>query len=438
MNAPRVAIVGAGASGTIQALHLLRASGGRVILIEREREPARGTAYGTRRPEHLLNVTAHRMSVWPDDPEEFARWFGERGGAADDYAPRMLFGDYLAGLMAGADQRLEIVAGEAVAVEAMGKGEQVCLADGRCFDVDAVVLAPGNLRPAPVRGVEPSRLGSLYVEDPWFGDFAKHLRDDDSVLLVGTALTAVDAALTLDATGFRGRILAISRRGLIPRPHLRREPVIDGPDEFPRTCLGLLRTLRRRAERIGWREAVHELRPVTQQVWGGLPLDEQRRFVRHLRPWWDVHRHRIAPAVAERISSMQAEGRLRVLAGRIQSAEADGDAAIVKWRPRGGDEFEQVRVRRIVGCSGPELDVARAGEPLLDALLAAGRIRPDSLRLGVDVDRDSRVLDAAGVPSDTLYTIGPMTRGTFWETIAVSDIAAQARGVARRIIDHAS
>ena len=438
MRAPRVAIVGAGASGTIQALHLLRAGAGRVFLIEREREPARGTAYGTRRPEHLLNVTAHRMSVWPEDPEEFARWFGERGGAADDYAPRMLFGDYLAGLAAAADERLEIVAGEAVAVHATAEGEQVRLADDRRLDVDAVVLALGNLRPAPVRGIEPARLGDLYVEDPWFGDLADHLRDDDTVLLVGTALTAIDAALTLDATGFRGKILAISRRGLTPRPHLRREPVIDGPAEFPRTCVGLLRAVRGRARRIGWREAVHELRPITQEVWGDLPPVERRRFVRHLRPWWDVHRHRIAPAVAERIAAMEAEGRLHVAAGRIQSAEADGDAAIVQWRPRGADALEQVRVRRIVGCSGPELDIARAGEPLLDSLLAADRIRPDALRLGIDVDRDSRALDAAGRPSDTLFTIGPMTRGAFWETIAVSDIAAQAQGVAQRIVASAT
>src|SRR5688572_22511720 len=223
--ARRFAVVGAGASGTVQALHLLREGAERVVLVEREREPGRGTAYGTRRPEHLLNVTAHRMSVWPDDPEEFGRWFGARGGAADDYAPRMQFGDYLSGLMAAAGDRLELVCGEAVAVEAADGGERVRLGDGRGLDADAVVLALGNLRPAPVRGVDPARLGALYVADPWYGGFAEGLDEDDTILLVGTALTAIDAALTLDATGFRGKILAVSRRGLTPRPHLRREPV---------------------------------------------------------------------------------------------------------------------------------------------------------------------------------------------------------------------
>ena len=111
-------MIGAGASGTIQALHLLREGVPRVTLIERERGAGRGVAYGTRRPEHLLNVTASRMIVFPDDPGHFARWFGERDGAAEDYAPRMMFGDYVRELIAAAGDRLQVLSGEAVDVEA--------------------------------------------------------------------------------------------------------------------------------------------------------------------------------------------------------------------------------------------------------------------------------------------------------------------------------
>lgn len=432
MTARHVAVIGAGASGVLQALHLLRLGVERVSLVEREREPGRGTAYGTRRPEHLLNVTARRMIVYPGDPDHFARWFAARGGEPDDYAPRSLFGDYLCELVAAARGRIAIVASEAVNVTASGGQEEIGLSDGRTIPADAAVLALGNLRPASLAGIEPAQLGALYVEDPWFGGFAERLCAEDTVLLIGTGLTAVDAALTLDATGFEGRILAISRRGLAPRAHLQREPVAESPTDFPRTCVDLLRAIRRRGGEIGWREAVHELRPVTQTLWSAAPLAERRRFLRHLRPWWDVHRHRLAPAVADRIEAMQREGRLAVAAGRIRSVEADGGTAVVAWRPRGHDETERLRVRRIVNCSGPELDIARAGEPLLDALLAAGRIRPDSCRLGIDVDSESRAVMADGTPG-SLYAIGPMTRGAFWESIAVPDIAVQAQAVAQRI-----
>jgi uncharacterized NAD(P)/FAD-binding protein YdhS len=432
VTAAHVAVIGAGASGTMQALHLLREGVARVTLIEREREPGLGTAYGTRRPEHLLNVTARRMSVFPDDPDHFARWLTARGGAAEDYAPRMVFGEYLRGLMEAARGRLDVVEGEAVGAALDGAAE-VNLGDGRAVAADAVVLALGNLRPAPLAGVPPRALGRAYVDDPWFGRLRDALGDEDQVLLIGTGLTAVDAALTLDATGFRGRILALSRRGQMPRGHLRREPVAEPMAEFPGGCVGLLRAVRRRSAEIGWREAVHEVRQAVQRLWSAAPMIERRRFLRHLRPWWDVHRHRIAPDVADRIAGMQQGGRLSVAAGRVLGAVRDAEAAAVTWRPRGGGEPERIRVARIVNCSGPELDIRRAGEPLLDHLLQAGSIRPDPCRLGIEVDPHSRAVSAGGAPSDRLFAIGPITRGAFWESIAVADIAVQAQAVARRI-----
>jgi uncharacterized NAD(P)/FAD-binding protein YdhS len=90
-------------------------------------------------------------------------------------------------------------------------------------------------------------------------------------------------------------------------------------------------------------------------------------------------------------------------------------------------------VRRIVNCTGPELDIRHAGQPLFDALLASGRIRPDPCRLGIEVDALSRAVDVRGAPSDSLAAIGPVTRGAFWESVAVSDIAVQAQRVAARL-----
>jgi uncharacterized NAD(P)/FAD-binding protein YdhS len=427
----RVAVVGAGASGTIQALHLIRAGAGKVMLIERARIPGRGVAYGTRRPEHLLNVPARRMSVWPDDPDDFAHWLAARGGEPYDFARREQFGDYLAGLRAR-EPAIEIVVGEAVAIED-GAEQTVRLRDGRALLADAVVLAPGNLPPRVPAGLDPARLGAAFVGDPWQAGFAQGLGDEDNVLLIGTGLTAVDAALTLDALGFRGRILALSRRGLLPRASLAHDPAtgdFDPPDGGP---AALLRGVRARAREVGWHGAVQETRRHAQRLWEAAPPEGRHRFLRHLRPWWDVHRHRIAPAVADRIEAMRREGRLEAAAGRILSAEEAGDGAAVRWRPRGAKETRLLKVRRIVNCTGPELDIRHAGQPLFDALLASGRIRPDPCRLGIEVDALSRAVDVRGAPSDSLAAIGPVTRGAFWESVAVSDIAVQAQRVAARL-----
>jgi uncharacterized NAD(P)/FAD-binding protein YdhS len=422
----RVAVIGAGASGALQALHLKR-NGVEIALIERGPAPGRGVAYGTKRPEHLLNVPARRMSAFSDDPDHFTRWFAARaGGGAEDFAPRMLYGDYLQGLLAEAG--IEAVRGEAVDLA----GGAVRLSDGRWLEADAMVLAPGNFRPARPRGIDPAALGAAWVEDPWASGL-DGLGPRDVVLLLGTGLTAVDVALTLDATGFRGRIVALSRRGLAPRAHGPREPMVAPAEELPASCVGLLRRVRARSSELGWRSAVHELRSVTQAIWGAASQEERRRFLRHLRPWWDVHRHKLAPAIGERIEAMQAEARLAIAAGKLVSVEPVEDGARLSFRMRGTEAVETLRVARIVNCTGPETDIARAGEPLLGALLEAGRIRQDALGIGIEVDGQCRAIGRDGAASETLSVIGPVTRGTFWESVAVPDIRAQAERVAARL-----
>lgn len=433
MNHGHVAVIGGGLSGTLQAIHLVRAGIGKVSLIERARVPGRGVAYGTDRPEHLLNVPARRMSAFPDRPDHFTRWWEERGGSEEGYAPRMVYGDYIRAQLAEAMHGIEIVHGEAVDIRATETGEEIRLGDGRTIAADAVVLAPGNLHPAVPGEFDMAALGKAWVGDPWATDPGEGLGADDAVVILGTGLTAVDTALTLDARGFTGRILALSRRGLAPRAHEPREPMVVPKVPLPATCAGMTRRLRRRSAEVGWRSAVHELRSVTQGLWRDAAPAERARFLRHLRPWWDVHRHRIAPAVGATIRRLEAEGRLRFAAGKVMAIEPAGNGATLAWRRRGSDAIETVSAKRIVNCTGPEMNIVRAGEPLFDALMTAGRIRPDPLGIGLDVDWDCRVLGADGAPSPALSAIGPVTRGTFWESVAVPDIRVQAERVAKRL-----
>jgi uncharacterized NAD(P)/FAD-binding protein YdhS len=431
-----VAIIGAGLSGALQAIHLARAGATKVTLVERGRAPGRGVAYGTGRPEHLLNVPARRMSAFPDQPDDFMDWFARtHGGDAEDYAPRKVYGDYICARLAEAGERIDIVPGEAVDVARAADGEHLKLADGREIVADAAILAPGNFPPALPARIDTEALGSAWIGDPWSEFDIEGLGADDAVVLIGTGLTAVDAILTLDALGFAGRILAISRRGLAPRAHRPREPLVaPPPGDLPATCIGMLRHVRRRAGEVGWMSAVHELRPITQGIWLAASEAERRRFLRHLRPWWDVHRHRIAPTVASTVGRLHGEGRLTFAAGRIFAATPEGGRARVDWRPRGGDRIETARGARIVNCTGPELDIVRAGEPLFDALLAAGRIRPDTLRIGIDTDPETLgAIDRDGRASGTLYVIGPPTKGAFWESIAVPDIRLQTERLAKRL-----
>ena len=431
-----IVIVGGGFSGTLLAINLMRHGGPHATLVERRsRQLARGVAYSAAHPSHLLNVRAGNMSALPDDPDHFARWLGEQGeGDRTSFVARTTYGRYLRAMLdetvAKADGRLRLVEGE---VRALDSAAQISLtmADGARIVADSAVLALGNLPPHTPPGLSPDGLSpGVYRPDPWASDIAEGLQADDTVVLVGTGLTAIDAALLLDARGFAGTILCVSRRGLVPRRHVDGAPATRGVSDKPQGGLAdLVRHVRCRAAESGWRAAVDELRPVTQMMWGAASQGDRARFLRHLRPYWDVHRHRLAPRVADRVDALVAEGRLRFVAGKLVGAQGND----LSWRPRGEPAPVVTRVARIVNCTGPQGDLLRSDEPLVRQLLADGAIRPDPLRLGVDVDAQSRVLRRDGSADERVHCIGPMTRGGLWEVVAVPDIRQQSWDLARRL-----
>ena len=435
-----VAIVGAGFSGSLAAINLLRHDGPRATLIDRQPDAGAGLAYGAAHPSHLLNVRAANMSAFPDDPDHFVRWLDRRGlgEAGRTFVPRLAYGDYLRDLLdrAAADfpGRLRIVRGDASDVEAQDR-VTIKLADGDCVIADAAILAVGNLPPHTPPEIDAAALApARYAADCWNPAATAELGADDTVLVLGTGLTMVDVVLLLDAKGFRGRIVALSRRGLLPHAHAAPgEPWVPIKERPAPVLSRLVRTLRERAAAIGWRSAIDELRPFTQDMWRAASLAERERFIRHARPWWDIHRHRLTPAVATRIAALQESGQLRVVAGKIAFATERQEGVAVDWRPRGRSDTQGIVVQRIINCTGPQGHLHRTSEPLLHRLTQAGVIQPDSARLGIDVDEQMRVIGYDGVPNDRIFALGPMTRGAFWEIVAVPDIRNQAWTLARRL-----
>ena len=433
-----VVIVGGGFSGTLLAANLVRFAGPRVTVVERvARQMGRGVAYSAEQASQLLNVRAAGMSAYPDDSGHFVRWVAARGMPADQFVARATYGDYLCEALAeahaAAGDRLSFVNGEVVGVE---EGSTAVLADGTRIAAKAVVLTVGNLPPHTPPGLLPEALPpGVYVSDPWGSRIGEGLGADDTVVLVGTGLTAIDVRLKLAERGYAGRIVALSRRGLGPRRHVQGLPPPRPYADPPREPLSALtRQVRAAAAKDGWRLAVDALRPVTQRWWGRADDATRRRFLRHLRPFWDVHRHRLAPQVADAIEQLVGRGQLSFVAGKIVgAAPLGGAAAALTWRPRGAEAPITLAASRIVNCTGPQGDIRRSDDPLLRDLLAEGRIRPDALNLGIEVDAQSRVITAGGQADPALYCVGPMTRGSYWEIVAVPDIRGQCADLARRL-----
>lgn len=425
----RVAIVGGGFSGTMMAVELVRLGRTDVVLIERRIAPAAGMAYSTEEGSHFLNVRADNMSAFADSPDHFARWVATKGvGRPDGFIRRRDYRRYLQDLLGQAERsgRLKVMRDSAIGLAADADGIVVALASGARIGADQAVLAGGNYpgRLPVALGLPEERL----VHDPWSpdGTAAVHriaAEVTGEVLLLGTGLTMVDVSLTLADAGFGGRILALSRRGLVPHGSQASgaQPLEWQP---PARLRDLVREVRRRSSESGWRQVVDGLRAHTIPLWRGFTEAEKSRFLRHARPWWDVHRHRIAPESVARIQRLKEEARLEVMAGRIASA----DAGRLEISRRGGGLVER-QVQAAINCTGPAGDIGRVDDPLLRQLLASGTARPDALGMGLEVDAQSRVVG----PAEGLYAIGPLTKGAFWEIVAVPDIRRQVRDVARII-----
>ena len=221
-----VIIVGGGASGALMAFHLLRdpTAEVRVTLIEKRPQLGRGVAYSTTNPDHLLNVRAASMSALRDEPDHFwswlcatantAYWEWKPGNDPLCFAPRMIYGDYLASLTTpfvahgGRPGRLRIVHGECRSIDEGRSGVTAKLADGSHHSADFGILATGH----DAR----SKTSGCYV-DAWTAPSDAGVDPGAKVLIVGTGLTMVDYVLSLDACGHTGPIIAMSRRGLLPR-----------------------------------------------------------------------------------------------------------------------------------------------------------------------------------------------------------------------------
>src|SRR6185369_9213216 len=148
--------------------------------------------------------------------------------------------------------------------------------------------------------------------------------------------------------------------------------------------------------------------------------------MRHARPWWDVHRHRIAPQVAATVHGMISSGQLEIAAGRIVRATQAPDGMEVELRRRGSQESSKERFAYAFNCTGPLHAMEKTKNTLLRGLLDAGEVKPDQLDIGLTVDENSRA-------GNRLWALGPLSKGRYWEIIAVPDIREQAAQVAEDI-----
>ncbi len=435
-----VLIIGGGASGVLMALHLLHKADQpyRVTIIEPRANLGEGIAYSTLDPDHLLNTRVHNMSAFSDDPHHFHHWLERRadtpGVSGQCFVSRATYAAYLAELMtplSGSD-RLRSVRQDCVALEESATGVEITLDDGQRISGDLAVLATGHVQEAQnAQGV---------ISGAWqpHGDIDPY----DRVVIIGSGLSMVDQVLSLVASGHRGPILSISRRGQLPRAHATTQPIAlnlsDAPLGSPlSTLLAWVRDLADKATRSGgtWRDAIDGIRPHVRSIWRSLPVAEQSRFLRHAATWWDVHRHRMPPSSEQVLIEVIISGQLELMRGAYLGVTRRADGALLtRVRQRNTETEVQIAAARVIDCRGIRRDPAANATPLIAGLLAKGLARVDPLSIGLDVDADCRLLDRDGQPSGRIRVIGPASRAAFWEITAIPDIREQVARLAKTLV----
>ncbi len=424
-----------------------------VHLVEPRPVPGPGLAYTARRPEYLLNVRSQFLSAFPDQPDHFQNWLRLTSPETCEqgFCSRQSYGRYLQQLVSqvlewpstnGIRFQWHNQAAQAVKLADSNTPTVVTLADGTAIPSDFVVLALGNFPPPPpVRNTTGYLSHPHYHGNPWAQGALRNIGTHDSVLLIGTGLTAVDVLLGLRADGHQGPITTVSRHGRWPAAHQFQS--VAYPDFYATelrdadSVLPVLQTVRRHlreaeAQGLGWRTVLDTLRPHLGAIWMQWPIAEQARFLRHLAGIWSSVRHRSPPQNMALLEELFLSGQVQKETGRVKDIRPLSDELQVTIQ-RGRGPARQLTARHVITCTGPLLDYSRIEEPVVAGLRADGHLQPDALRLGIRTDAHGALLGAADQPSHTLFTLGPSRRPAFFESTAVPELREQAVALAQEL-----
>lgn len=449
---PRIIIIGGGFSGAALAWHLHRTAPHRheILIVEPRDEIGRGLAYDNGDPAHRINVPALKMNLDFDEEGHFDQWLIAAGYPARDpasviadahlFPTRKAFGDYVNAHVRELGDAVTHKKAKASAVVSDQGGYRVICDNGDDIQADTVVLAVCHTPPDVPSSLTPLRTHPGFIANPWQSGALGDIAPDARVLIVGTGLTMADIVASLDRQGHRGNITAISRRGLRSQTHATQfsETIGDFASNPSRTTLSLLRHVRRtisEAAREGksWHPVLDQVRLQGFDIWRALPLHERARLIRHLRPFWDTYRFRIAPQVDDVIVRRIAGGALTIQAASVRASASQGTALSVDLRARRSATWKPASFDAIILATGPAHGTVFSSNPLLGQLSNDGLARPDPLGLGIDVDVQGRAIGRDGRPAERLFVAGPLARGTFGELMGVPDLARHARNIAESI-----
>jgi uncharacterized NAD(P)/FAD-binding protein YdhS len=242
--------------------------------------------------------------------------------------------------------------------------------------------------------------------------------------------------------GHRGRIRLVSRHGRWPAAHADVPRPCSATDRFDLvgfdarpTARSIVAAVRRALAQRGdddWRTIVDQMRPHTVRLWRALDDVERKRLIRHARPLWEAHRHRMAPTIAQRLHEIIATGRVSTMAGRVRMIVGDEHSTTVHID--GHHDTWACDTTWVINCTGPSSEIRRRDDALVCALLTGGHAAPGWRGWGFDVDADGRLQHCSELGRTFISALGPLRLGADYETTAIPEIRVQAAALACRLV----
>jgi uncharacterized NAD(P)/FAD-binding protein YdhS len=376
------------------------------------------------------------MGADSDDPEGFLNWlrlnkprwqqlhpdFADLEIEAKDFAPRIIYAEYLRSLLEQAEQRLatknirlQRLLAWVTGVEALEHSDKLQVKTNLNVQliVDSLVFCTGNSTPNHL-DIESSHAMSPYS--------SRFLREDwhriKDIAILGSGLCMVDAIHYLLAHGYEGNIHVFSRQGLVPLPHAEREgkkaPRFDISGLTRATAI--IKAVRSRimineAEGIPWQETLNSLRYEINRLWLSL-TDAERQKLRRVIPFWNVARHRIAAPIHQQLIKLRNSGKLTLIKGTIQKAESDGEYVLAHMKTK----IIFIQAQKLILCSG-----YACSYPQLQ-LLCSNLLDIPQLQTKLNCSKPDFKISG----SHDIYALGPALTGVLFETTAIHEIRQQS------------
>jgi uncharacterized NAD(P)/FAD-binding protein YdhS len=446
-----ITIIGGGFSGAMLAVNMLKEKRPvHIRIVEKDSRIGYGLAFSAVKDYHLLNVPAHVMGAFPNDTKHFLKWLKHKNIDTTPFChvPRKYYGAYINELFTEelktctSEQKIEIICDEAVNVSIKGTKAEIRLKSDDTFLTDKVVLALGHFPPGHPRSMDRSFIESdRYFRDPWSAPINNEFKSSDKILLIGSGLTMIDTVLTLHNNGFNGKIFSYSNHGYIPSVNKQSDfyPSIYHEIKEHNTILDIFKIVRKHikiAEEkgIGWRAVLDSFRYQNQEIWLSLPLEEKKKFLKHLSRIWNIARHRIPGDYDQVLNKLVKSGQLEIKAVKILSMIKSENCIKVNYFDKKVKEEKTESFDYVLNCTGPQSNYERVECPLVINLLKQGYIKCDLFGMGLNALPNGTLIDKQGAPSGFLYSIGPPLKGILGESTAVPELRQQAHDLARLLL----